>query len=241
MSKYIKLPTGARARFVRAPGSRSKQQPAVIIVHGWKSSSPIAPTSSYAQLQQEFRRIGYHSLVICLRGHAPSAGDLTKLARIDHFDDVDAGLDWLKSRRDVDIDRLGGYGVSYGAYILAVISSTEDLHQLAFRVPALYPDIGWHKPAIETVESPKLRSWRLKEHSGRSCWALSALSHFGGRVQLVFSKHDEYMPPPVMASYCKACRNATAEATVMDAGHVLDNKQREWHAKLLIDWFARTR
>jgi pimeloyl-ACP methyl ester carboxylesterase len=73
---------------------------------------------------------GYGMLLIDLRAHGESGGDVFAAAW-DSDQDVLAGLDYLKGRSDIDMERIGALGLSAGAHaVLYAAAKTEDIKAL---------------------------------------------------------------------------------------------------------------
>jgi alpha/beta superfamily hydrolase len=103
--------TGADGLRLRGWYVPSRNRAALIAMHGTGGSR--------VGVEREARvlvRHGYGVLALDLRGHGESEGRSTSLPwKLD--DDVDAALDWLAARRDVDPRRIGLLGVSLGAEV----------------------------------------------------------------------------------------------------------------------------
>lgn len=228
------LETGATVKFVAA----SKEKlPTVVIVHGWRS--PVfKETGSYEEPRQLLRESNYHTLSLSLRGHQYSQGDIEQVTRAQHKEDIIAAFEYLKTKSEVDLTKLGAFGVSYGAYMLAVLSSQLPIQRLAMRVPALYPDKGWDTPTQQEVKDPALPEWREVSHTPEENLALGGVSGFRGDILLVSSQYDEDMPPAIPRSYEKAAQHAHVEhVEIQEAQHVLNSSQREEFRAILTHWF----
>ena len=89
--------------------------PAIIICHGVGANR-----SDFTELAVQLKKRGYFVLQFDFRGHGESGGSRTSLGYLEQKD-VFAAIDYLKSRREIDKNRLGIYGFSMGgaAAILA--------------------------------------------------------------------------------------------------------------------------
>jgi pimeloyl-ACP methyl ester carboxylesterase len=73
---------------------------------------------------------GYGMLLFDLRAHGESDGEVFAAAW-DSDQDVLAGLEYLKGRSDIDMERIGALGLSVGAHaVLYAASKTEDIKAL---------------------------------------------------------------------------------------------------------------
>jgi fermentation-respiration switch protein FrsA (DUF1100 family) len=82
--------------------------PTVIVQHGYKDIR-----EKYLDVSRVFHAHGYGVLIPSVRAHDGSAGD-TMTFGINEMKDLDAWFAYLRSRRDVDITRVGIFGVSMG-------------------------------------------------------------------------------------------------------------------------------
>lgn len=104
--------------------------PAVLLVHMLtRSHDEWDPTA------QALNVSGFGVLAIDLRGHGASEGSSSALGPMQQ--DVQAGLDWLKARPEVQSTRLGIAGASLGA-ALAVLAAAADpaVRSIALLSPA---------------------------------------------------------------------------------------------------------
>ena len=102
----------------------SKNRAAVILVHGSGGNK--------ATLLNQLRLLamdGFGVLALDLRAHGDSQGDT--ITGVHEAQDVLGGLDYLKTRPDVDADKIGALGISLGAVVvLRAARETGDLRAL---------------------------------------------------------------------------------------------------------------
>ena len=96
----------------------SKNGAAVVVVHGGGSDRTGAVR--HAEL---LVRHGYGVLVYDSRGRGESEGSTTGAPGWGWENDVAGALDFLRERRDVDPDRIGGLGLSTGAHVLVEVAA----------------------------------------------------------------------------------------------------------------------
>lgn len=237
----ISLSTGATARFFQAVGGG--KLPTILMVHGWKSQDPLGEDSTYTQLARELGALGFHSLVLCLRGHGCGAtGSLDTVSRNDHLEDIFAALDWLSKNPEVDYDKLCGLGTSYGGYMLAVVSGVAQFKFLLLRAPAQYPDEGLTEPTQAVIDRPDLEKFRSQPRD-TIAFRLNGLRHFTGSLMLVASGNDRCIPKAVTDSYYTAAvgkAQSVSRFTLPDAGHKLTEREKAQYLKLVKDFFSGT-
>ncbi len=98
----------------------------VILLHGlYQNRSMMLP---YAEI---YRNMGFHVLMIDLRGHGESGGDQTSWG-IHETDDIDAWRSWIHERTPASKE--GIHGVSLGAALALIYGGTEKGKEVAFYV-----------------------------------------------------------------------------------------------------------
>lgn len=241
MRKKIKLATGACGQWVKTSGKGPK--PAILIVHGWKSSDPLREEGSTAKLQVRLAEMGYHSLAIALRGHKGSPGDINKVSAIEHTADIREAYEWLANQKTVNFTAIGAYGSSYGAYLLITFVPRASFRWLAVRVPALYPNKIFSTAHATTIvdDTEGLLAWREKHHTAWDCLGLATMSSFKGDLIVFSSGSDEYMPQEMTREIVGAANKAKSVETIIveGAGHTLTNEQFATFQYQLTDWFKR--
>ena len=112
---------GARLHgwYIPATGSNGGRRPAVVVMHGWASAGadllPAAPAVVGA---------GIPMLMIDARGHGRS--DPVDFMSMPRFaEDVDLAVTWLRSRGDVDPERIALIGHSVGAGACLLVASRD--------------------------------------------------------------------------------------------------------------------
>lgn len=93
--------------------------PAVVFVHG---SGPARRDSSWF-LAERFVRAGVAALIYDKRGAGDSTGDYRKSSFDDLAADVLAGVEMLRSRRDINHQEIGLHGTSQGGWVAPLAAS----------------------------------------------------------------------------------------------------------------------
>lgn len=168
--QHVDSPTawGLKAVSLRLPAAGGKklfawwlpvpgksQAPAVVIMHGWGANASLM-LPAVAPLHAE----GFAVLMMDARCHGES--DDENFSSLPRFaEDIEAGLDWLGQRADVDSQRLAvvGHSVGAGAALLsasrrkdvrAVVSLSafahprEVMRRLLGAAHIPYPVLGWY-------------------------------------------------------------------------------------------------
>ncbi len=128
-----------RIQAVYDPAEGSTAGPAVLLIHDY-----MADSKQWDASVESLRERGYHVLRIDLRGHGrsdPYGKPALPLIQTDPDaapQDVDAGLEWLEARPEVDGDRIGIVGAGLGANLAFVAMSKDAARGAA----AISPRIG---------------------------------------------------------------------------------------------------
>lgn len=102
--------------------------PAIIFLHG---SGP--QTREFAMPHAErFARLGIASLVFDKRGSGASSGDWTTSSLDDLARDAVAGIEFLKTQKEIDRHQVGIWGISQAGWVSALASSLTD--EIAFLI-----------------------------------------------------------------------------------------------------------
>jgi len=119
----------------------SQNNSAVILLH-----SVAANRLGTRELALMIARHGYGVLMIDLRAHGESEGDLLTFGG-DEYLDVSAGVDYLQARREVDAERIGVMGLSLGASV-SILSAAQDtrLAAVVADAPGAVVFKDWPKP-----------------------------------------------------------------------------------------------
>jgi dipeptidyl aminopeptidase/acylaminoacyl peptidase len=117
------------------PLNESPPFPAVILITGSHASNrdlvaeneyPINQYRPFRQIADALSRRGIVVLRMDDRGYGCSAGgDINEATIPERADDIKAGLDYLKDRREIDGNRLGLLGISEGANIGPMIAAAD--------------------------------------------------------------------------------------------------------------------
>ena len=99
-----------------AVGSKN---PVIIICHGLGANK-----SDFTELSSYLSKAGYHVLLFDFRGHGDSKGKASTLGFLEE-DDLKSAIGYVKSRADVNINKVGVYGFSLGAAVAILTAAKE--------------------------------------------------------------------------------------------------------------------
>ena len=191
----------------------SRNRAAVVLVHG--ATGNRARVADRAEL---LARHGYGVLAIDLPGHGESDGHPSELG--DNAQPaVDAALDYLQRRPDVDSDRLAGFGVSLGGEVLLEGASYDD------RLRALVSD-GAARPqdaeAVEATPPPmKVGLAMIRGISGmrRVPSLIDLVPEIAPRPLLLIGSGGDKAELPVNRLYARAAGPSAQLWEIPEAGH----------------------
>lgn len=125
LAGVVRVPEGLK------PGER---RPAVIVLHGFgsnmNSSNSVGPAQMFAQL-------GYVTLRFDMRGCGISEGERARIICLEQVSDTKNALTFLAQHPQVDPDRIGLIGSSFGAAVAVYAGGTDK------RVAAVISSGGW--------------------------------------------------------------------------------------------------
>jgi len=206
--------------------------PGIVIFHGRGSSR-----KSYDQLSQRLAEMGFLVHNFDFRGCGKSDGVLEEGTQRMGIDDARAGLEILL-KQNLDRNRIGIVGSSFGGFVGAVLAGEYDIKSMALRAPAVYPNetLDTYVDSIEGLKFPKekwLESIAYKE-----------IQKFKGKLLLVESEKDEVVASWVVKAYFENAITATKKELSIQKGapHSLSATpkfKKEFEDKV-IEWFSET-
>jgi uncharacterized protein len=223
--RLLRFPSSGRTLVGRvyAPGGPSLA--GVLFIHGLHSDQ----TGYKERAEPVTEQVGAVCLTFDLSGHGESDGSRWALSPRDHLADVTAAYDRLIAEPDVDPERIGVVGASYGGYLAALLTDRRPVARLLMRAPVLYGNAELDVPLAlrEKRDEPPARSA-----------ALDAVASFRGPVLVVESENDESVSHATIEAY-RAARSNTQHVLIPDAGHELSRP--EWRATFvaaILDFFS---
>lgn len=207
---------------------------ALIFIHGWKSDQ-----SGNIKRATEISKLGFVCLTLDLRGHGESDGTIEQFSRQDHLEDIKSAYKYLAGLKEVNPNKIGIIGSSYGAYMSAVATNYLEFKWLVLRVPALYFDEGFNVSTDKLIkENPQ--AFTSSDLTERNCLALKGVANFPGEILLIESEKDQIIPHPVIENYLSVIqdkRRLTYELMKGADHHFWENpKLDEQYLDILKNW-----
>lgn len=110
-------------QFTRGAGARpGEPRPTIVCLHGYTGRKEIYMPGYVRELSAA----GYHTLDFHHRGFGESEGVRLRNKPWDQVDDVRSAMIWLRQRPDVDIQRIGLYGTSFGGSVGMMAAAHDD-------------------------------------------------------------------------------------------------------------------
>lgn len=197
--------------------------PLMLLLHGWGAKSS---RTSYIPRARRFAEKGAVCLAIDFPGHGDSRSwDIAKVSRGDALAAAIATYEHLHEAKDfldlpyaVDQGWTNGFGRSFGAYILAILSGLREFRWLHLGIPAAYPDAGFWLPK-DSLDKKVVSSYRDQEHGPNEDLALGAIAAFSGTVCIVSSGHDDRIPEQTVRNYLRAAGSRYEHLCIQEAPH----------------------
>jgi uncharacterized protein len=119
--------------FLPADFEPDQKRPGIVLCHGFTGVRQLV-LPEYAQA---FAEAGYASLIFDYRGFGDSEGSKWRLLPFEQVDDVRNAITWLEAQPEVDPQRLGLWGTSYGGAHAPYVAAIDE------RVKAAVGQVGF--------------------------------------------------------------------------------------------------
>jgi uncharacterized protein len=198
--------------------------PALIFIHGWKSNKEGNDKRSMIISEQ-----GFICLTLDLGGHGESEGSTGDFSREDHLDDIKTAYDYLTKLPEVDTEKIGVIGSSYGGYLAAASTNFLKYRWLILRVPALYFDDRFDVPTEKLINEDETgEAFKSSNLTPEKSLALKGASKFPGEILIIESEKDSVIPHSVIENYLKFMDDSKLTYKIMKgAGHSLETEVQE--------------
>lgn len=257
MKSDIRINKKLAATLIKPEGFK-KSLPGLIWIHGWKSNQ-----EGNVKRATEISKLGFICLTLDLRGHGESEGSVDQFSREDHLEDIKTAYKYLSDLKEVNPNKIGIIGSSYGGYLSAVASNYLEFEWLILRVPALYSEgIQRRSKAKElyfddnfNVPTDKLingdpKAFKTSGLTKDNSLALKGVANFPGEILIIESEKDKIIPHPVIENYIeviedeqsshlRAKRRLTYQV-MKNAPHSLETEtQEKEYIEILKKWLSQ--
>jgi len=209
--------------------------PALIFVHGWRSNR-----SGNSNRAEQISKLGFICLAIDLRGHGDSDGLIEEFSRADHIEDIKSAYKYLSNLPEVDENKIGIIGASYGGYLAAVSLNYLKFNKIVLRVPALYFDDNFNIPTDKLIKGDP-KAFKTADLSPKNSLALKGLSNFQGEILIIESEKDKIIPHEVIRNYTAVIeyRRSLTYKIMKNTPHSLEtNQQEKEYITIVTNWLT---
>lgn len=216
MKKYVE--TMSRGLTLRgflelpdAPAEDGKMPSAVILFHGFTGCK----SEKYfllSRLSKALAEAGVASLRFDFGGTAESDGDFADVTPRTEIEDGLAIVNFAKSLKEIDTERIGLLGFSLGGFVAANVAGTiaQDLERLILISPATSTHKKMEKMYMEMGSCGRgsLLLDRKFFEDGNKIDVMEVSSHYEGPVTIIQGTIDTAVTPDIALQYKNNFRNA---------------------------------
>lgn len=217
------------------PENFRKPLPSLIFIHGWKSNQ-----TGNIKRAVEIVKLGFVCLTLDLRGHGESNGNVEEFSRGDHLEDIETAYKYLRDLKEVNPNKIGIIGSSYGAYLAAVAINFLEFEWLVLRVPALYFNDKFNIPTGKLIKEDR-NAFTTSGLTPKNSLALKGVANFSGDILIIESEKDEIIPHSVIENYLNSIsdKRKLTYKIIKNARHSLtDEKLDKEYVALLKRWLS---
>ncbi len=208
--------------------------PGVIFYHGRGSNR-----GRYLGISKRLAEKGFIALAFDFRGCGESDGNFPDQTQRMGIDDAREALKFLL-KQDVDRNRIGLMGTSFGGFVAAIIiPEFEFIKSLVLRVPAIF---------TEDIMDINVKDLRIYSYEDKKKWlssiAYDGISKFKGDLLVIQSEHDEVVKDWIVKNYYDQATSASKREYYVQKGaghslHATPDSLKEFY-ELTFDWFLKT-
>ncbi len=196
--------------------------PIIILPHGWSSNA-----SSVLPLAKLLHKAGYAVFVYNARGHGNSGGD-GPITLLKFAEDIISGIDYLETRSDIDMKKVGVIGHSLGASATIVAAAMDPRIRVAVSSSSFSDPVQLTRETMKKLYLPRGPLLRLAvyfiEHWLGVPMDSVAPKNLIGKVNayllLVHGDSDRFIDPGNLSIlYSHANKKKTEFRLIKGAGH----------------------
>lgn len=221
MQEDFKINNQISATLIK-PEKIKKPLPALIFIHGWRSNK-----TGNIKRSLEITKLGFICLNIDLRGHGDSEGKVEEFSRHEHLEDIKNAYKYLEDLDEVNKEKIGIVGASYGGYLAAVATNYLKFNRLVLRVPALYFDEEF-KTSTDKLISDDTKAFKTWNLTPEKSLALKGIQNFKGKIFIIEAENDTVIPHKVIENYLETANNKNLKYVIMrNTPHSLETEEQE--------------
>ncbi len=207
--------------------------PSVIFFHGSGSKG-----ETYFELAKLLSENGILAFAFNFRGCGISDGKFGELTIGEGEDDARESLKLFLSQNNIDRNRLGICGSSYGGFLAALISLDYNFKSMILSVPASFP------PSSMSLKQGTFISEILKTEGFEGSLSYERIKEFKGKLLMIKAENDEVIVPGMAEKYLEVANSASLkeEFILKDSSHHISGNpvvKKQLQDKI-IEWFLKT-
>ena len=205
--------------------------PCVVLSHGLISSKT---SSKYVTLSERFSAMGIAACRFDYHGCGESTGDIRETTLTIRMENLDRIVDTVRTRGDIDPERIGIVGSSFGA-VTSIVKAARDP-----RIKCISP---WATPhLLEKSESGDIDDITFHDslYADFAAYDILTLASKVSRALLIHGDADETVPCREGIAIYERLREPKKLEIIQGADHILSNPEhRERAISLALDWCGR--
>lgn len=221
------------ATLVKPQKNFKEPLPALIFVHGWKSDQ-----EGNIRRASEICKLGFICLTLDLRGHGESEGSIEQFSREDHIQDIKTAYKYLTKLKEINPEKIGIIGSSYGGYLAAVAGNFLKFEWIILRVPALYYDKDFNTQTAQLIGRDR-DAFTTSGLNIENSLALKGVANFKGEILIIESEKDKIIPHKIIENYLEVIQDKRQLTYVImkNAQHSLETHlQEKEYVDILKTW-----
>lgn len=203
--------------------------PSVVFFHGSGSTG-----ETYFKAAKKLSENGVLGFAFNYRGCGASDGKFEDQTIAMGMNDAKTAVDFFLSQEEVNIDRLGFCGASFGGFIASMLVSQFSPKSLMLVVPVAYNKEIINKTHRDADDLKKFENSKSYEE----------ISKFKGDLLVVECEFDDVLPPGMVGKYLESAKNAkNKEEFILKGAKHSVSRNPEGQAVLIDrtrDWFLET-
>ncbi|HUD09229.1 MAG TPA: alpha/beta fold hydrolase [Patescibacteria group bacterium] len=205
--------------------------PGVIFFHGSGSSGDM-----FFEAAERIASKGILAFMFHFRGCGMSDGNFEEQTLEMGLEDAKAGLKFFLSTDELDKNRVGLMGSSFGGWLAAMVCLDFDFKSVLLSVPAAFAPFRMSTLHTEDIDVLKKDFWESESYQ--------KIAKFKNNLLIVQSENDDILPEGMVEKYLEVATNAkkVEHLVLKDTKHriKLFPKAKEILLEKLTSWFLET-
>jgi len=157
-------------------------------------------------------------------GCGKSDGDYLLQTHQDAFRDAKSAYDFFIKQENIDRNRIGVVGGSFGGYVASMILPEIDISSLVLLSPSAHDDSYDAKIEMGSIE--KEIEYFKNEYNWINSEVFKNIAKFVGSLLVISAENDENIPENVIDKYIQSAKTKDLESNVLkDADHRLSTER----------------